>query len=296
VLQQVTLRLDKTYKSFFQRGFGFPKFRSCRNFFSICYPQSGFSIQTNVFHTKVYGDIKFVKHRNIKGTVKMVTIKCKGGKWFISVVTDFIKTKISIEPVVGIDVGITNLAALSTGEIIKNKTHAKYFDNQINKLKSRRNKHQKKSNKTRHLSKVIQRLYDVKNRKISDFQHKVSHHLSSTYDTIIMEDLNLKKMSEGEITGLNRELRNSQLGSFTSMLAYKSNRLLKVNPYNTSKTCNKCGELQDTPLNKREYVCKCGNKDDRDVNASKNILCLGQAIILGLCTTKATLQEALSFR
>jgi len=69
VLQQVPLRLHRTYENFFRRvkqkgeAPGFPKFRSCQNFFGICYPQSGYSLQKNVFVTKVYGKIAFVKHR-----------------------------------------------------------------------------------------------------------------------------------------------------------------------------------------------------------------------------------------
>ena len=110
----------------------------------------------------------------------------------------------------------------------------------------------------------------------------------------MVEDLNVKKMSEGKITGLNRELRNSKLSSFINKLEYKVNRLIKVNPMNTSKTCNSCGKLQKMPLSKRVYKCSCGYSEDRDVNAAKNIICLGQAILLGECTVGSTIQEALS--
>ena len=298
VLQQVPFRLDRTYSDFFKRGFGFPNFRSCRNFYSICYPQSGFSIQDNIFKTKIYGEIKFDKHRKIQGNVKTVTIKCEpNGRWFICIVTDFEKSKDSPKGIVGIDVGITNLAALSNGEVIKNKTHAKYFDKIINKIKSRRDKFcQKKSRKFRYLSQVVQRLYGVKNRKISDFQHKLSKSLSCQFDTIVCEDLNLKQMSEGVATGLNRELRNSNLGSFISKLEYKTKELLKVNPKNTTKTCNKCGHIQDMPLSKRIYICPvCGYEENRDVNAARNILCLGQAILSQVCSADASLQEAYCF-
>lgn len=102
-------------------------------------------------------------------------------------------------------------------------------------------------------------------------------------------------MTEGNIRGLNREMRNSSIGDFINKLSYKSNRLIKVNPRNTSKTCNKCGKIQNMPLYKRTYSCECGYENDRDVNAAINIHCLGQAIILGLCSVDANLQEALSF-
>ncbi len=182
--------------------------------------------------------------------------------------------------IVGVDVGITNIIATSDGEIIKNKNHMKYFDKQINKLKSRRDSKCKKySRKWRFLSKKIQNLYDVKNRKQKDFLHKISYNLSQKYDTVVVENLDLKKMSESKITGINRELRNSSIGLLLSFMNYKCNHMIKVNPHNTSKICNKCGKIHNMPLNIRTLECECNYVEDRDINASKNILCLGQAII-----------------
>ena len=157
---------------------------------------------------------------------------------------------------VGIDLGITNLAATSDGVIIKNKNHSKYFDKQINNLKSRRDlKHTKKSRKWHFLSTKIRKLYGVKNRKQRDFLHKISYDLSQKYDTIIIEDLKLKKMSESGARGLNRELRNSCLGQLISFLEYKSNQVIKVNPFNTSKKCNNCGKIHNMPLSERIMIC-----------------------------------------
>ena len=295
VLQQVTLRLDKTYQQFFNRGFGFPNFRSCRNFFGICYPQKGYSIENNKFITKVYGIIKFKKHKEFQGNIKQVTVTSKNDKWFLCIYTDYEKVKVINNEVIGIDVGITNIVATSDGEIIKNCEHAKYFNKIINKIKSRRDKNcKKKGRRYKFLSKVIRRLYDVKNRKVSDFLHKVSKNLSRTYDTIIVEDLNLKEMSESKITGLNRELRNSQVAKLMSYLSYKANRVIKVNPKNTSKICNNCGKIHKMPLWNRELKCECGYKEDRDINAAKNIYCLGRAFLITGRTV--AIQEAITFR
>lgn len=300
VLQYVPLRLDLAYQAFFKRfskGQGFPKFRSCRNFFGIRYVQSGYKLVNNVFHTKIYGDIRFNKHRPIKGTVKQVHITTDGKDWYICVITDHtVRSEPPKDSIVGIDVGITNLAATSDDEVAKNPSHAKYFDNQVKNLQSRRSKCKRGSRRYKFYSKTIKRLYCAKTRKINDFQHRVSKILSQKYDTIVVEDLKLKKMSETDKTGLNRELRNSKISHFIELLTYKANRILKVNPMNTSKTCNSCGRIHKMPLNIRTMHCVCGNIDDRDVNAAKNILCLGQAIISGICTVQATIQTALKLR
>ena len=65
------------------------------------------------------------------------------------------------------------------------------------------------------------------------------------------------------------------------MLEYKAvisgSTLIKVNPRNTSKTCSNCGAIADLPLNQREYHCSvCGFVCHRDLNASINILKIGQ--------------------
>jgi len=298
VLQQITLRLDRTFQAFFKnfkKGQGFPKFRSCKKFFGITYPQKGFSIEHSKFITKAYGKIPINIHRKIQGNIKQVSITEKSGKWFLSITTDFVKVK-SGNGTIGVDVGITNLAALSDGTIIKNQSHSKYFDKIINNIKSYRDLSTKKgSRRFKFLSKTIQRLYGVKERKVKDFLHKVSKNLSNKYDTIIVENLSLKKMSEGSLVGINRELRNSNLATFIGFLKYKTIFVIEVNPAYTSKTCNTCGALHEMPLSIRTMNCICGNTLDRDVNAAKNILCLGRAVLL-TGRTELTVQEALALR
>ena len=87
--------------------------------------------------------------------------------------------------------------------------------------------------------------------------------------------------------GLNRELRNSCLSKFISYLEYKVNKIIKVNPKNTSKICSRCGNIKNKlSLSQRTYICEnCGLTINRDINAALNILCLGQTIIQKeLCT------------
>jgi len=300
VLQGVCKRLDQSYKDFFKRGnTGFPKFRSCRNFFGICYPQSGYSLSENVFKTKIYGGIPFKKHRNLNGNVKIVHITTNNNKWFLCVTTDFEEQKPDAKSEIGIDIGLKDLVVTSKGDHIKNSRHAKYYDNQISKIQSRADKKKKGSRSWKYLTKVKQRLYDAKVRKISDYQHKVSKRLSSKYDTIYAENLNSKTMSEGKWRNLNKAIRNAKLATFLNYLSYKANNLVLVNPYNTSKTCNSCGHVhQNLKLSDRVITCQCGVQYDRDENAAKNVFCLGQAIS-GLdpkYSESITIQEALTFR
>lgn len=302
VLQQIPLRLDLAFKSFFKKNKGFPKFRSCKDFFGICYPQPKSSyICKNVFSTKIYGDIRFSKHREINGNIKQILILNKNNSWFISIITDYEKPKIATEVCseIAIDIGLTNLIVDNHGKKTKNATHSKYFDKQIAKLQSRRDKVTKKnSRRNRFLSKQIKKLHSLKVRKINDFQHKVSKTLTQKYNVIYAENLSSKKMSEGSATGLNKAIRNAKFSQFLNFLSYKAQKLILVNPFNTSKTCNNCGFINDKlKLSDREITCKsCCAVYDRDENAAKNIFCLGQAINLGLCTGDSIIREALAFK
>ena len=213
--------------------------------------------------------------------------------------TDFSEKQDKASGSIAIDIGLKNLVVTSDGQKIENCTHAKYFDKQISTLQSRADKLKKGSRKQKYFKKVINRLYDVKTRKINDFQHKVSKKLSQKYDTIYAEDLSVKKMSESNKTGLNKAIRNAKFAQFISFLKYKTNNLILVNPYNTSKTCNNCGFINENlKLSDRTIVCSsCKKKYDRDENAAKNIFCLGQAqVARQLDVGSLTIQEVLAFK
>jgi putative transposase len=299
VLQGVCKRLDQSFQNFFKKGnVGFPKFRSCKKFYGILYPQSGYTLSDKVFKTKVYGSIPIVKHRNIQGNIKTVQISTSNNAWHLCITTDFTVSK-NASGDIGIDIGLKYLVVTSNGEYIESPTHAKYFDKQISKVQGVTDKKKKGSRSWKYMTKVKQKLYDAKVRKISDFQHKVSKKLSSTYDTIYAEDLNPKKMSEGKIRNLNKALRNARIGAFVNYLSYKTNNLRLVNPYNTSKTCNSCGYIHsELKLSERVIECRCGIIYNRDKNAAKNIYCLGQATsgLNSKRTGMVTIQEALTFK
>ena len=61
-------------------------------------------------------------------------------------------------------------------------------------------------------------------------------------------------------------------------------RLVKVNPAYTSQRCSNCQQLanQELELSDRIFICTCcKHKEDRDINAAKNILYQAQITELG---------------
>ena len=77
---------------------------------------------------------------------------------------------------------------------------------------------------------------------------------------------------------LSKHITDVSWGNFVNLLNYKCDwygkELVKINRfYPSSKTCNCCGWINvNLKLSEREWICKCGEKHDRDLNASINIL------------------------
>jgi len=77
---------------------------------------------------------------------------------------------------------------------------------------------------------------------------------------------------------LAKSISDAGWGIFTHQLHYKAEYAGSVihnsdRFYPSSKLCNKCGSKQNMPLHKRTFQCQCcGNVEDRDSNASKNLL------------------------
>jgi putative transposase len=108
----------------------------------------------------------------------------------------------------------------------------------------------------------------------------------------VFETLNIKAMHQ--LWG--RKVGDLGFASFllkTQWMATKLGKeLVKIDPWEpTTQICHVCNHRQQMPLNMRTFVCGgCGNVEDRDVNASHNILEAGRRLRPG--DTRKTSQEA----
>lgn len=109
-----------------------------------------------------------------------------------------------------------------------------------------------------------------------DFLHKLSSELINRYDTICLEDLNVKGMMQNH--HLAKSIQSASWNMFVQMLTYKADfkgkNVIKIGRFEpSSKTCSNCGYVNsDLTLSDREWVCPhCGTHHDRDINAAINI-------------------------
>lgn len=159
-----------------------------------------------------------------------------------------------------------------------------WYNRQLDKIRSKRDKCKKKSRRYIHLSKVYKRVSEKKRNKQRDSLHKASHLIAHQLveRTVMIGDLSQRQMVLKEHRERNKHLNRSVfndwgLYTFTQMLIYKcrsyGEELAVENERTTSKTCSRCGHLQAMPLWKRTYCCvECGLVMDRDENSAHTIL------------------------
>ena len=258
-------------------------------FKTINYNQSGFSLENNKLHLSKIGDIKIKVHREVNGNIKQIQIKKEIDRWCAIIITDEKKQITCGNKIIGIDLGINNYIVDSNGNKIENP---KILEKNLKKLKhlNKELSRKKKGSNNRKKARIrLQKLHLKISNQRDDFLHKLTTKLVKDCKIIVMEDLNIKQMSQQRYFNA-RNMMDASWSKFAQLLDYKAEsagcQIVRVNPRNTSKTCSQCGNIQDMPLYKRTYECaNCGFVIDRDYNSAINILNSGQEMS---CVEKST--------
>jgi len=282
VLQDTRNRLIKSYQNFFRRvknknckEKGFPRFKG--NVKSITYPQNNgsFKIENKRLSVSKIGNIPIIKHREIKGKIKTLTIKRnKSSQYFaIFCCEEFSIKKTKTRGSIGIDVGLEKFATLSNGEIIENPRCLLNSEKRLIKLHRKLSRKKRGSNNRLKSKLKLARHYQKIENQRMDFLHKITSDLSKTYRICKVEDLKIQNMMKNH--HLAKSIADASWGTFVNMLSYKvvtnGGQLIKVEPKYTSQTCSNCGRRVKISLSKRIFICECGLKINRDLNASINI-------------------------
>ncbi len=288
VLQDVLRRLDRAFQNFFRRvkngeDPGFPRFQGRNRYDSFTYPDgAGWKLEGDRLDLTKIGSAKVKLHRPIEGKIKTVTIKREVDQWYVTFsceVSDAEKLPVSYEDV-GIDLGVSQLATLSNGEMIE---HPRYY-RQAKKMLERRQQALSRKKRGSHRRDKARKLVAKAHRKVAnqrrDFLHKESHKLVNRYQVIVFEDIqtaNLTrrpKVKQDETTGqylpngsaakggLNKSILDAGWGMFVQMCQVKAEcagrTLVKVNPKYTSQICSNCGTVRKKELSERWHSCDCG--------------------------------------
>ena len=260
------------------------------------------------------GVVKFRKSQNIVGEIKNVTISKHVGKWYVSFGAEN-TVEAPVHPsksAIGIDLGISKLITTSNSEVIKPKNSFKA--NQIKLAALQRQLSRKvlfSQNWKKHNRKIQKLHHHIANIR-HDYLHKITTTISKNHAMIVCEDLkvvNMSRSASGTLenkgrnvkakSGLNKSILDQGWSMALTMLEYKQQwqggLLIKVNPRYTSQTCFECKHVaKENRRTQAKFECvECGYIANADVNAARNILAAGHAVLSveGRCSKGRPLKQ-----
>lgn len=284
-LQQALRHLDRAFVNFFEGRAEYPTFKKKRKEQSATFVSNAFMWDGEALTlAKMYAPLEIVWHRPLPEGCKpssVTIIKDSANRYFVSIlVADDIKPLPRVTKMVGLDLGIKSMVALSTGESVGNPRYAASDEKRLAKAQRRlakKKKGSKNRNKARlKVAKIHARIADRRR----DYQHKLSTRIAHENQVICVESLAVKNMVRNH--KLAKAISDVGWGEFVRQLEYKSEwyrrTLVKIDRwFPSSKTCHACKHVLDSlTLDIREWVCpECGVVHDRDTNAALNILAEG---------------------
>ena len=296
--QQQALRdLDQAFASFFAGRTRYPTPR--KKGINDSFRFQGREVEVRCLNAKwsavrlpKIGWVKFRDTRPLRGTMKNVTVALAAEGWHVAFACEIEhEAPQNFRPAVGIDRGVVNTLALSTGEVLSVPASLERLERakrRAQRILARRKRGSRRYAKQRTRVAGLQ----ARARRIRrDFHHRAALDIARRFGAAVLEELAVMTMTasaRGTVeepgrnvrakAGLNRSILAQGWRGFETILAYKmeerGGRIVKVAPAFTSQTCSACGAV-DARSRKSQaaFECvACGHRDHADVNAVKTIL------------------------
>ena len=206
------------------------------------------------------------------------TVINKAGIWYIHIVVEFFGDSIDGDGIMGIDLGVNNIATTSTGLRIEGKSRQDFKQNRA-KIRASLQSKGKQSSK-----KVLKKLSGYENRRIKHENHVLSRQLVEeakrhNCGVIRMEQLKgIRSKTKTWNKHLNRMVAGWSFYQLQQFVSYKAAAfgisIEFVNPAYTSQTCHHCLKLGSR--SGEHFNCLTCGEEHADVNAS-HVIALGGA-------------------
>lgn len=290
--QMAIIQLGDAFKNFFAGRARYPQFRKKGVHDRFTLTNDQFSIDGSRIRIPNLGWVRMRETLRVTGKIMSATVSRVADRWFVSIAVDTQNDlplpKAENQGAVGVDLGVSALATLSTGETITgHKPHKALLDRLRRLSRSLSRKQKGSTNSKKAKSKLAQLHARIANIR-ADALHKLTSDLTSRFHTIGIEDLNVRGMVKNR--RLSRSIADMGFFEFRRQLEYKSLRrggqvVVAERFFASSKTCSACGHKLDAlPLSAREWACPaCGVIHDRDVNAAINLKNLAVSSTVSAC-------------
>lgn len=287
-VQQALRHLQMAFTNFFAKRAQYPSFRSKHDKQAAEYTTGAFKWDGKVLKlAKMNEPLSIRFSRSIPTAARVTTVnvsKDAAGRYFVSMLCDdSVSAKPEATGRVGIDLGLTHFAILSTGEKIAAPNTFRKNEAKLAKLQRRLAKKQKGSARRAKAKLKVARMHAKTADARRDFLHKLSTRLINENQVIAIESLAVSNMQKNR--HLSKSIADASWSKFVRQLEYKAHwsgrTLVGIDRwYPSSKRCSDCGHtVTKIPLNVREWTCpECGALHDRDINAARNVLAAGLAV------------------
>jgi len=287
MLQATCRRAHRSFETFYRRrkaGLrgGFPRYKGYHRFDSITFPsyRDGCKLVGNRLTLQGIGSLKVKLHRPIEGTIKTVTLKREGARWFV--VFSCEREAVVLEQTgcsVGIDMGLTAFLTTDRGDTVANPRPLKAVVGKLRTAQRKLARCKRGSMRRRKQRLRVASLHRKVAHTRADFHHKTAHALVQDNGTIMHEDLNVANMVKNHrLAGSISDAAWSQfIAILTAKAAYAGRTVIAVDPRGTSQTCL-CGASVPKTLSDRWHDCPgCGLSLPRDQVSALLIRRLGQS-------------------
>jgi putative transposase len=277
--QLAIMQLGRAFENFFAKRANYPVCRKKGRDDRFALTNDQFKVDGKRLRIPKLGWVRMREALRFTGHIVSATVSRVASHWYASIIVD--TPGLSLPPAenqgaVGVDLGITSLATLSTGEKVTGPAALRIRLRRLRRLsRAMARKIKGSANRTKariKLARLHARIASIRH----DALHQLSTQLTRRFHTIGVEDLNVKGMLGNR--RLARAIADMGFAALRRQLEYKAARrggqVVPVDRwYPSSKLCSCCGHrMESLGLDVRQWTCPgCGTQHDRDVNAAINL-------------------------
>jgi putative transposase len=303
---------------------GFPRFKrrgGCVESFRYTTGRFGISGRCRVRLPRI-GHVRTheptIKLARDEARIVSASIRRQGDRWFCSfccLVERHAPAPRRSNSVLGLDVGLRELAVDSNGQRVQNPRPLAHSLRRLRRLQRKLDRQRRannpgcydemgrakngsrplaRSSRMQKTQRRVRRLHARAANIRSDAIHQLTSRVVAEHEIIVVERLSVRGLRRSGNRGLRRALHDASLAEirrqFQYKLAWRGGTLVEAPTFfPSSKRCSSCRAVKaKLPLSERTFRCeRCGLVLDRDINAARNLATLTAVAASGAETKNA---------